>query len=197
MLTILQHYDYQLLIDYYHNNRAHLAAWEPEREPDYFCKYRVRRRLMESNELFSVGAAVHFVAFTVDEQARDVKAKDVKTRDDNDVNYNEIIGVCNFTNIIRGSFQACSLGYSIAEAHQGKGLMKEILTAGIDYMFTEQNLHRIMANYIPSNTRSGALLSSLGFEQEGVAKSYLKIAGRWQDHCLTSKINSEYLDKGL
>ncbi|WP_448217491.1 hypothetical protein [Endozoicomonas sp. 2B-B] len=27
-----------------------------------------------------------------------------------------------------------------------------------------------------------ALLDKLGFEHEGLAKSYLKIAGKWQDH---------------
>ena len=45
-----------------------------------------------------------------------------------------------------------------------------------------------MANYMPHNSRSAALLFRLGFEKEGVARSYLKIAGKWQDHVLTSKI---------
>jgi ribosomal-protein-alanine N-acetyltransferase len=45
---------------------------------------------------------------------------------------------------------------------------------------------------IPSNIRSGKLLDKLGFQKEGVAKSYLKIAGPWQDHVLTSKLNSSY-----
>jgi len=187
MLTILQYYEYQLLIDYYQKNSAHLAPWEPQREPEYFNPTQVKRRLLESNELFAVGGAVHFVAFALDEQA----CSGI------DENRSEIIAVCNFTNVIKGSFQACNLGYSIAGEHQGKGLMKEILTAGIGYMFTELNLHRIMANYIPTNTRSGQLLSSLGFEEEGLAKSYLKIDGQWQDHCLTSKINHEYLDSGF
>ncbi len=67
--------------------------------------------------------------------------------------------------------------------------MREILEAGINYAFEELKLHRIMANYIVENDRSGRLLASLGFETEGVAKSYLKINGRWQDHQLTSKLN--------
>jgi ribosomal-protein-alanine N-acetyltransferase len=29
----------------------------------------------------------------------------------------------------------------------------------------------------------------LGFEKEGYAKSYLKIAGHWQDHILTALVN--------
>jgi len=66
--------------------------------------------------------------------------------------------------------------------------MFEMLNAAIPYVFKKYQLHRIMANYIPSNIRSAQLLKRLGFEQEGLAKSYLKIAGEWQDHVLTSKL---------
>lgn len=51
-----------------------------------------------------------------------------------------------------------------------------------------------MANYTPSNIRSEKLLTKLGFEKEGLAKSYFKIAGSWQDHVLTSKINPSHID---
>ena len=101
----------------------------------------------------------------------------------------QMIGACNFSGIIRGAFQACYLGYHIDEAHQGQGLMQEALEAGIGYMFDSQNLHRIMANYIPGNDRSARLLERLGFEREGYAKAYLNIAGRWQDHVLTALVN--------
>ncbi|WP_306170166.1 GNAT family N-acetyltransferase [Shewanella sp. UCD-KL12] len=134
----------------------------------------MRKRLQASNEQFVQGDAVHFVALPIND----------------DPDFAEIIGVCNFTNIVRGPFQACHLGYSVAEKYQGQGLMHEILHAGIDYMFDELKLHRIMANYMPAKTRSGKLLQTLGFEKEGVAKSYLKIAGKWQDHVLTAKVNS-------
>jgi len=103
-----------------------------------------------------------------------------------------MIGACNFSGIIRGAFQACYLGYHIDEAHQGKGLMQEALEAAIAYMFDTQNLHRIMANYIPGNERSARLLERLGFEREGYAKAYLNIAGRWQDHVLTARVNPRF-----
>jgi ribosomal-protein-alanine N-acetyltransferase len=100
-----------------------------------------------------------------------------------------MIGTCNFSNIVRGVFQACHLGYAISQSHQGKGLMSEAVELGIRYMFEIVKLHRIMANYMPRNERSARLLEKLGFEREGYAKSYLKIAGVWEDHILTSKIN--------
>ncbi|WP_258546831.1 GNAT family N-acetyltransferase [Psychromonas sp. B3M02] len=73
--------------------------------------------------------------------------------------------------------------------------MFEMLQESIEYAFITADLHRIMANYMPSNIRSGHLLTRLGFEKEGLAKSYLKIAGSWQDHVLTSKINPNHASK--
>ncbi|WP_234923777.1 GNAT family N-acetyltransferase, partial [Aeromonas veronii] len=70
-----------------------------------------------------------------------------------------------------------------------QGVMREVLSAAIDYLFREHDLHRIMACYMPANQRSGALLERLGFEREGFARAYLMINGRWEDHILTSLIN--------
>jgi len=70
--------------------------------------------------------------------------------------------------------------------------MHEVLIATIDYMFQSQSLHRIMANYMPHNHRSEKLLKRLGFTKEGIAKSYLKINGSWQDHVLTSLVNADH-----
>jgi hypothetical protein len=46
-----------------------------------------------------------------------------------------------------------------------------------------------MANYVPENERSARVLEKLGFEKEGYAKSYPRIAGKWLDHILTAKLN--------
>ena len=105
-----------------------------------------------------------------------------------------IIGVANLTNIIRGTFQACYLGYSIAATHEGRGLMGEALQALIDYAFDDLKLHRIMANYMPSNARSARLLDRLGFHIEGCAEDYLQINGRWEQHILTSLTNEGWAE---
>jgi [ribosomal protein S5]-alanine N-acetyltransferase len=101
-------------------------------------------------------------------------------------NPSKIIGFCNFTQIFHGSFQACYLGYKIDGEYEGKGLMFEALEAAIRYVFEELAIHRIMANYMPINTRSAKLLNRLGFTVEGYAKNYLLINCRWEDHVLTA-----------
>ena len=53
-------------------------------------------------------------------------------------------------------------------------------------------MHRIMANYMPHNQRSGNLLKKLGFVVEGYARDYLLINGKWEDHILTSLNNDNY-----
>lgn len=101
-----------------------------------------------------------------------------------------VVAHMNFTQIFRGGFQACFLGYGVDKAYQGKNVMYTGLQHAIDFMFKEKRLHRIMANYVPDNKRSEALLTRLGFEKEGYAKSYLKLNGVWQDHILTSLLNT-------
>ena len=82
--------------------------------------------------------------------------------------------------------------YTLAEASQGKGYMTEALKVAISYVFTELNMHRIMASYIPHNQRSGMLLKRLKFVVEGYARDYLTIDGQWQDRILTSLINHNW-----
>ena len=64
--------------------------------------------------------------------------------------------------------------------------MREALAAILDHALGPFGLHRVMADYMPCNRRSARLLSRLGFVEEGLAHSYLEIAGRWEDHVLTS-----------
>ena len=44
------------------------------------------------------------------------------------------------------------------------------------------NLHRIEARIMPSNISSIKLIEKLDFHNEGLAKSSIKINGKWEDH---------------
>lgn len=105
-----------------------------------------------------------------------------------------VVAMANFSNVQRGAFQSCQLGYKVASAYEGQGMMAEALRAGIAHIFGVWNLHRIAANYRPENARSGRLLERLGFEREGLARRYLFIDGAWRDHVLTALYNDDAPD---
>ncbi|MGB8454520.1 MAG: GNAT family N-acetyltransferase [Anaerocolumna sp.] len=93
-----------------------------------------------------------------------------------------IIGTVAFTNIVRGVFLSCFLGYKLDKDEINKGYMTEATGKGIDIMFEDYGLHRIEANIMPKNVRSLKVVNKLGFYNEGMALSYLKINGKWEDH---------------
>ena len=168
-LTILPPERAELILDFYRRNRTHLQPWEPRRDESFYTLGHWQGRLRDGYGQFFDGSAVQLVAL-------DPKGE-------------RVLATCNFTHIMMGMFKACHLGYAIDQDHEGQGLMQEVVAAGIDYLFRERDLHRIMASYMPVNRRSGALLARLGFEQEGYARDYLMINGRWEDHVLTALLN--------
>ena len=102
--------------------------------------------------------------------------------------HQSIIGDIGFSNIIGGPFQAGNLGYKIDAEFEGKGIMFDSLNASFDAVQSEIPLRRVMANYMPTNARSGKLLRNLGFVIEGYARDYLYLNEAWEDHILTSRI---------
>lgn len=166
--------DAQALLTFYMENRTHLAPWEPERSERFYTIDYWQEQMQDRSIEMQAGRAVFFVA--VDDTAG-------------------VIAVCNLTNIVRGVFQAAYMGYAVAEAYQGQGAMKALCEYVVNYAFTELKLNRVMSNYLPHNERSGNLLKSLGFEEEGYARRYLKIHGHWQDHLLTAKINPSIINE--
>ena len=149
-------------------NREHLAPWEPLREDAYYRLEHSRRTLEEGMLAVVQDRAYPMLVFDPGER--------------------EVWGSFVFSNVVRGAFQACLLGYGLAADRQGRGLMREALAPALDWAFGTLGLHRVMANYLPRNARSGRLLASLGFEREGLARRYLQIAGVWEDHVLTAKL---------
>lgn len=159
------------LLRYYEENKQHFAPWDPVTPDHYYTVEFWSSELTRIQDEFLNGRSLRLVILD--------RFDPTET----------IVGQCSLTNIVRGPFEACHLGYSLHHQAVGKGLMFEALTSLISYAFEDMGLHRIMANYMPANERSARLLRRLGFVVEGYARDYLFLAGKWQDHVLTSLIN--------
>ena len=95
---------------------------------------------------------------------------------------NELAGVININEIVRGTFCSGYLGYYAFVPHNGQGYMTAGLHAVISQAFRRLRLHRLEANIQPDNAASLHLVQRLGFRKEGFSPRYLKVAGRWRDH---------------
>ena len=95
---------------------------------------------------------------------------------------NQIVGVVNVNNVVRGTFLSASLAYYAAQNHAGKGFMREGLLQVKEHLFRVVGLHRVEANIQPGNRASIALVRSCGFEFEGLSRAFLFINGAWRDH---------------
>lgn len=93
-----------------------------------------------------------------------------------------IVGVVNFSEIVRGAFQSAYMGYYAFAGMTGRGYMTESLALALDFGFRDLALHRIEANVQPGNLRSLALVERVGFAREGYSRRYVKVGGRWRDH---------------
>ncbi len=160
------------VLDYYLRNRRHLEPYEPARTENFYDVTAWAARLAYFLDSFKEDRSLNLFVFA--------RGGPQPPR---------IIGAIGFSNFVRGAFQACYLGYSVDEAHEGQGVLREALEVSIRYVFDDLRMHRIMANYMPFNRRSGGLLRRLGFVVEGYARDYLQIDSRWEDHVLTSLTN--------
>lgn len=154
-------------------NREHFTRWDPPRGPVETADYW-RRALAAAIEDFAAGRAARLVALPRDGPPGVLVAR------------------INFTQIVRGAFHSCMLGYAIDRDYERRGLMHEALAASIDWAFEAPNLHRVQANHRPENGRSERLLARLGFVREGLARQYLYIDGAWRDHVLNARLNPRF-----
>lgn len=77
--------------------------------------------------------------------------------------------------------RATSVGYWLAEEHQGRGLMTRAVRALVDHAFGELELHRVEIQAAEGNRRSRAIPERLGFQQEGILREAECVGGRYLD----------------
>ncbi|MDF2522550.1 MAG: Ribosomal-protein-alanine N-acetyltransferase [Clostridiales bacterium] len=163
ILKVLEPSDAPMVLDYYMQNKDFLSEWEPLRNNEFYTLEFHEKQLLSDFESFENGNSLRFWIFLKD-------------------NNEKVIGSFAISNIIRGAFQSCHLGYKLDGAEIRKGYMTEALLKGIQIAFEEYKLHRIEANVMPKNKASLRVVEKLGFYNEGLAYKYLKINNKWEDH---------------
>ena len=161
------------MLGFVERNSEHLKPWNPPEPQGLYTLAHWQSVVANCAAAFDTGTTVRLWMIARDRPER-------------------VIGSIGYSQISRGPFCSCVLGYQIDRESEGRGLMFEALRAANQYMFEEQKLHRIAANYRPENVRSGKLLAKLCFRIEGFARDYLFIDGAWRDHILTSVANDAF-----
>jgi ribosomal-protein-serine acetyltransferase len=73
------------------------------------------------------------------------------------------------------------IGYWIARAHEGKGIITRVCERFFDVAFDELGLHRMELQAASGNARSRAVAGRLGMREEGVARDGIRIADGYLD----------------
>jgi ribosomal-protein-alanine N-acetyltransferase len=146
--------DADAYLDYKRRNEAFLAPFEPLPGPDSATVDVARQRLTRTD------LACPYLAFAGD----------------------EVIGQAMLANFARAAFQNATLGYSVDERWNGRGIATDLVRHALAEAFTEHGLHRVEAGTLLDNVASQRVLDKCGFRRIGVSRRHVRIAGRWQDH---------------
>jgi ribosomal-protein-alanine N-acetyltransferase len=161
--------DADVLADLYRTERDFLTPFEPERDPGFFTRAGQERLLERTIALRAAGFAERFVI----------------VRDD------RVVGVLAVNNIVRGVSQSATIGYFVAQGHNGRGIATQAVAEVCRWAFDEMGLHRLEAGTLVDNVASQRVLERNNFTRIGLAPRYLQIAGRWQDHILFQRLSDE------
>lgn len=152
-------------------SEAFLTAWEPAWADDHLSRRAFTNRVYWAQRSIGSGSALPLFLIR--------RADDV------------LVGAITLDNIRRGPAQAGTLGYWVGEGFARQGYMREAIQAVVHHAFHRMDLSRIEAACLPENMASRGLLEKSGFKYEGVAQSYLQIAGRWRSHVLYAALRSD------
>lgn len=168
--------DYEQWSSLRERSRQFLTPWEPVWAPDDLTRLAFRRRIRRNNEEIERDETYPLFIFRAEDSI--------------------LLGGLTLGQIRRGVSQTGTIGYWMGAEHAGKGYMARAVRALLAAAFSSSvfgnvRLHRVEAACIPRNEASLRLLKACGFQQEGYARSYLRINGNWQDHVLFAILDSD------
>jgi ribosomal-protein-alanine N-acetyltransferase len=168
--------DWRAWAELRHASRAFLTPWEPSWGDDALSRAAFRRRLARYALEWHSDQGYTFLLFRTEDDA--------------------LLGGISLTNVRRGVAESASVGYWVGEAHAHQGYMTEGLGLTLKFAFERLRLHRVEAACLPQNAPSRGVLLKSGFREEGYAREYLCIDGKWQDHVLFGILGSDWAKRG-
>ncbi len=165
------HSDYRAWTSLRRDSEEFLTQWEPSWAVDHLTRKAFANRVYWAHRSISNGSALPLFLIRRQDQA--------------------LLGAITLDNIRRGPSQAGTLGYWTGHPFIRQGYMREAIMAVVHHAFTRLELSRIEAACLPENAASRGLLERSSFKYEGVAQSYLQIAGRWRTHVLYASLRSD------
>jgi [ribosomal protein S5]-alanine N-acetyltransferase len=163
--------DHKAWADLRHTSADFLQPWEPVWARDHLAKKAFSNRVYAAQRSVELGQGMPLFLIRRDDQ--------------------QLVGAITLDNLQRGPAQTGTLGYWTGQEFARQGYMREAVLAVVHYAFTELDLSRIQAGCLPENKASRGVLEKTGFKYEGVAQSYLQIAGRWRTHVLYANLRAD------
>ncbi len=157
------------ILAYYLTNKVFLEPWEPLRRDGFYTYDTQFTNLSLDAEAVERGEILRYWIYLKDGTGP--------------------IGSVALTNIIKGVFKSCFLGYKLSEGHCGRGYMTEAIEKIVEIAFQDLKLHRIEADIMPQNLKSIKIVEKLGFKKEGLSEEFSKINDKWEDHYRFARIN--------
>jgi len=101
-----------------------------------------------------------------------------------------VLGTCSLFAFHEDSRRA-EIGYALARAAWGRGLMHEALSALVAHAFGPLGLHRLEADIDPRNAASARALARLGFREEGRLRERWIVGGEVSDSAIWGRLASD------
>lgn len=176
LLRILKPEAAGAVLDFYLRDRIYFEQYEPDRMPQFYTQ-----NFQKSMLRFEYNAAIKLTSVRFY----------VSLKSDPDY----IIGTVCFHNIQKNVYSSCEIGYKFSSAYQHLGYASEAVDKVLEVIFSDIQLHRVMAMVLPNNFASIRMLERLGFEKEGISRDHLFLHGSYKDHAQYCLLEQDYISR--
>lgn len=106
-------------------------------------------------------------------------------------NSDQIVGLCGFNDWSK-AHRSAELAYDLAPAYWGRGVMRKVIQALLQWTFAQDQVDRVHAFVRIDNARSIGLLERCGFIREGRLRSYRICRGQAYDYFVYSVLRADW-----